>query len=95
MLAWLTVSAIVCDLMHHHPALEDHFFTGIGHRMQFIESQIMVDLLLDLGDKGIVALPVHDAVIVPGCYISEVKERMLSIFQEHTGAEGLVREEEV
>lgn len=91
----VSVRKVMDKVIEAHPALGDHFFTGIGHRMQFIESQIMVDLLLDFRDKGIVALPVHDAVIVPGCSISEVKERMLSIFQEHTGAEGLVREEEV
>ena len=91
----VSVRQVMGKVIEAHPALEHHFFTGIGHHMQFIESQIMVDLLLEFRDKGIVALPVHDAVIVPGCSISEVKERMLSIFQEHTGAEGLVREEEV
>lgn len=76
-----------------HPALAPFFFSGIGHRAMFIESQVMVDLLLDLMDRGIVALPIHDAVVVPRPQVEETVDRMLSSFLSHTGVEGVVSEE--
>lgn len=76
-----------------HPALRPLFYTGAGHRAMFIESQIMVELLLDLIRRKIVALPIHDAIIVTRSNVVEAKDRMLSLFQLHTGMEGIVSEE--
>ena len=53
----------------------------------------MIDVLLNLKDKGIVALPIHDAVIVGQSYKEEVRQVMLSCFLAHTGIEGLVTAE--
>jgi hypothetical protein len=73
-----------------HPALKDYFFTGIGHHAQFLESQIIVDVLLALRQSNIVGLPIHDAVMVPASKTGEVRDIMLSIFHYHTGIDGLV-----
>lgn len=47
-----------------HPALRDLFGTGVGYRLMFTESQILIAVLKDLQRQGIYALPIHDAVIV-------------------------------
>jgi hypothetical protein len=77
----------------HNGPIKDHFFTGIGHSVQFHESQIMVDLLLTLRDRGIVALPIHDGLMIPVTRKEEVKDVMLSTFYRHTNVQGIVREE--
>jgi hypothetical protein len=77
----------------HNRAIMDRFFTGIGHSVQFHESQIMVDVLLALRARGIVALPIHDGMMVPASKGDEVKDVMLSTFYRHTNVQGLVREE--
>jgi hypothetical protein len=58
--------------------------------LQFEESQILVDVLLRLIDLGVVALPVHDAVVVPVSRAAQVKEVMLEVFSSHTSMEGSV-----
>ncbi|WP_244031535.1 hypothetical protein [Methylobacterium sp. E-016] len=42
------------------------FETGIGLRLMFRESQVLVAALLTLADKGIPALPMHDGLMVAG-----------------------------
>jgi hypothetical protein len=79
----------------HNQPIKERFFSGIGHSVQFHESQIMVDLLLTLRDRGIVALPIHDGVMVPITKKGEVKDIMLSTFFRHTNVQGLVREESI
>jgi hypothetical protein len=85
---------VMDTIEEHNGPIKDRFFTGIGHSVQFHESRIMVDLLLTLRDRGIVALPIHDGVMIPVTRKDEVKDMMLSTFQRHTNVQGLVREED-
>ena len=39
---------------------------------------------------GIVALPIHDAIIVPVSAAASAKQVMLDVFSERTGQEGVV-----
>lgn len=87
------VRDVVNGIMEAHPLIKDQFFRCLGHEAQFIESQILVDLLLQLRDAGVVALPVHDAVVVPRSSQALVERMMLDVFQSHTGVEGRVTEE--
>jgi hypothetical protein len=77
-----------------HVGIREHFFTGIGHHAQFIESQILVDLLLVLQHQGIVALPIHDAVLVSVSKKDYAMKEMLALFLKHARVEGLVRLED-
>ncbi len=47
-----------------HPALAGIFETGIGLRLMFIESQILVAALLTLADRKIPTIPMHDGLMV-------------------------------
>jgi hypothetical protein len=47
-----------------HPAIVDLFGTGVGYHLQFIESQVLVNILLALAKADVVALPLHDAIVV-------------------------------
>lgn len=51
-------------ILEAHPVLKRGRSRAIGHWAMFVESQIMVDVLLRLGKMGIGALPIHDAVLV-------------------------------
>ena len=87
------IQDVIDAIKKAHKDIAEAFGTGIGHRVQFHESQILVDLLLQLKDKGIPALPIHDAVLVPHSMKDEAKQVMLDVFKAHTGVEGLVTEE--
>lgn len=75
-----------------HPAIKDSFFKGMGHEAQFIESQVMVEVLLSLRELGIHALPIHDSVLVAKSNKDKIKKIMLSCFFTVVGVQGLVDE---
>ncbi len=85
-----TVEEVMRAIEAAHPAIKDSFFTGIGHQAQFIESQVMVEVLLNLRELGVHALPVHDSVIVGKTNQDKVREVMLSCFLRGTGVPGIV-----
>lgn len=49
----------------HHYELRAYLDRGLGHYIQFLESQVMVNILVRCAMKGMVALPIHDALVVP------------------------------
>ncbi|NKL85068.1 aldehyde dehydrogenase [Rhizobium leguminosarum] len=84
------ISEITEAIIRHHPAIAHLFFTGVGHHVQRQESQIMVDILLSLKSHGIVALPVHDAILVASSNAMVAKQVMGEVFSHHVGLPGLV-----
>lgn len=76
--------------MAAHPEIADKFFTGIGHRCQYRESQIMVEVLRILNANGITALPIHDAILVPASASTLAQRVMLYTFKRLTGIDGEV-----
>ncbi|GAB3126676.1 hypothetical protein [Novispirillum itersonii] len=89
----MAFAQVVEALQQLHAPINHLFFTGIGHQVQFVESEILVDVLLALKTEGIIGLPVHDAVIVARSSIPQVSKIMLEVFKDYTGVEGMVSEE--
>ncbi|MCA9797437.1 MAG: hypothetical protein KC910_36750 [Candidatus Eremiobacteraeota bacterium] len=84
------IDEVVEAIEAFHAPIRHLFHQGIGHEVQFIESQIMVQVLLTLKKAGVVALPVHDAVMVPETKASVAKEVMLSAFEAQANVPGVV-----
>ncbi|WP_225767255.1 hypothetical protein [Inquilinus sp. Marseille-Q2685] len=76
-----------------HKPIVPLLYRGIGHQLQFTESNLMVELLLILRDRGWIGLPVHDCLIVPQSLVPRIRGLMLHLFILHTGAEGAVEVE--
>lgn len=91
--ARLDIRQVVDMIQSHHSAIRHMFFGNAGFREMFIESEILLDVLLRLKDEDVVALPVHDALIVPWFAAPLVKRIMEDVFLKHTGTEGKVEEE--
>lgn len=87
------VDEAINAITEFHTPIKAHFYSGHGMKVMFKESQIMVDILLRLIDEGIVALPIHDALIVSEDDIHQAKRTMLEAFHGHTGVRGLVEVE--
>ena len=68
-----------------HPAIYPQMTSGIGMQLFRKESDILVDVLETLRSKGIVALPVHDAVVVRDDNADQAEAVMKQVFREHTG----------
>jgi hypothetical protein len=63
-----------------HPALAPLLFQGRGLGLMFTESEVLIDALLRLLDKGIVALPVHDCLVVAESHVAEANQAMVAAF---------------
>jgi hypothetical protein len=78
------------DIFSHHSAIAHLFKQPLGTKFMFLESEILIDILLELNRKGITALPVHDCVLVKTSAADITKDIMLRVFNEHTGVVGSV-----
>jgi hypothetical protein len=83
----LKIEQIVDLIKQAHPAIARYFGTPTGHYVQFRESEVMVNVLLRLRDDNIVALPVHDAVVVRCSAKARTMDIMRSVFEELIGVE--------
>jgi hypothetical protein len=83
----MKVEQIVELIEQAHPAIAPYFGTTTGHYVQFLESEVMVNVLLRLREDNIVALPVHDAIVVPCSAKARAMEVMRSVFEELVGVE--------
>jgi hypothetical protein len=90
---WISVGEVVRRISEAHRGVRHLFLSGIGFTVQFHESTILIDVLLRLKRLGIVALPVHDAVIVPRSASELAEHVMLEAFYFHTRVHGRVSEE--
>ena len=68
-----------------HPAIYPQMTSGIGMQLFRKESDILVDVLITLRSKGIVALPIHDAVLVMEEHKQTTITIMKKVFKDHTG----------
>jgi hypothetical protein len=65
-------------LASHHAALVPAFGIGLGHHLQFLESTVLVNVLLELSKKHVVVLPLHD-----GAICQESKAELVCSVMEH------------
>jgi len=68
-----------------HPMIFPLMNSGIGMQLFRKESDILINVLITLQARGIVALPVHDAVVVRDDNSDKAKAVMKDIFRGHTG----------
>ena len=80
-------------IQRYHSGIAHKFFTGIGHYLQYQESQIIIKVLLGLKDLGIHALPIHDAEVVGRSWVDMSKELMEQVFLDMTNVESWVQVE--
>ena len=80
-----TIKDILEAVARKHPAIYPQMTSGIGMQLFRKESDILVDVLETLWSEGIVALPVHDAVIVMDEHHLQATKIMKEVFEGHTG----------
>jgi hypothetical protein len=83
----MKIEQIVELIEQAHPAIARYFGTPTGHYVQFLESEVMVNVLLRLREDNITALPIHDAIVVPCSAKARAMEVMKSVFEELVGVE--------
>ena len=81
-----TLREVVGSIAAKHPDLVPLFGSGIGHRLMFIESEMLMEVLEFLHRGGVPALPMHDAVIVPAPDGERAKVAMEEAFRMRGGS---------
>jgi len=79
------LSWLIRRIEETHAPIRDYFYRGIGLDAMFLESEVMVGVLLRLIDGGVVALPIHDAVIVAKRHLEVTTQVMMEVYKEHLG----------
>jgi hypothetical protein len=77
-------------LLDHNAPIAALIREDIGFEVMFMESELLIDALLELESREIAALPIHDAVIVPEDLQQEATEVLAEVFRQHTGRLGKV-----
>lgn len=88
--ARISYANVVEKIMEHHPAVSEFLYTKTGPKLTYMESEILLLVLTKLNEKGITALPIHDAVIVPDVHQEDTMQVMLDVFKQVTSIDGVV-----
>ena len=80
-----SINDILQAVERKHSAIYPLMTSGVGMQLFRKESDILVDVLNALRSVGIVALPIHDAVIVMDDHHLQATKIMKDVFKEHTG----------
>jgi hypothetical protein len=83
--AHYSMSRVLEAVEKRHPAIYPQMTSNIGMQLFRKEADILVEVLLTLRAEGIVALPVHDAVIVNWEHKQTTTRIMKQVFEKHTG----------
>jgi hypothetical protein len=75
---------LINDIHLFHKPIAQLFGGQHGMKFMFMESEILIDVLLELNSQGIVALPIHDGLLVKPSQQETAKKVMLKVFKQHT-----------
>lgn len=87
-----TAKRLTAAMVDRHPAIAHVLGTNIGPRLANAESRILVAVLLRLLSERVVALPIHDCVLVPGRHKEAARAAMLQESERLVGTELPVEE---
>ena len=89
-----TKAAHVTDaILRAHAPLSSIFGTGVGLSLMYRESEVLMAVLRSLGDQGVTALPVHDAIVVKRAEVDRGEAAMVHQFAQRTGLHAVVKRE--
>lgn len=85
-----TVKRTRAAILNKHPNLKPAWGIQLGYSLMFQESRILIAVLLELLSRNIVALPMHDGLLVAASKAEVAAEVMKATAQDITGIEMLV-----
>ena len=84
------LSAAIGAIKEKHAPIAAFFEQGVGYHLMRIESDILIQILARLRDESIVALPLHDSVLVAKKFASRAKKLMEAEFKRRTGSSAVI-----
>jgi hypothetical protein len=87
----LTAREVVEAIKKAHPVIGKYIYSASANKLMLVESDIMTSVLLKLMAIGVLALPVHDSVIVPSRHKDLARQVMRDTYREHTGFDVVIK----
>ena len=87
-LTWKEVKGAILEF--HHP-IKEYFFSGLGGKLQRLDSHIAEETILHFARKNIPVLPVHDSFIMHHGYENELRDAMGQMFKKVIGESADIR----
>jgi len=81
---WATLSAAI---MERHKPIAHYFYTGIGQKLQRIDSDMAEEVMLHFAKIGAPVLPCHDSLLMHQGYGKELQDLMAKAFRDRFGQE--------
>jgi hypothetical protein len=81
----ISLKDILAAIQKKHPVIYPLMTSNLGMQLFRKESDILVKVLLTLQKHDVVALPIHDAVLVADEDKETAVRVMKEVFQEHAG----------
>jgi hypothetical protein len=66
-----------------HQPIAKYIGTGVGPRLQRLDSDIIMDVVMHFTEQGIICLPVHDSVIIAAQHEDELLEAMQEAYKRN------------
>ena len=82
-----TAKDIYRKLEEEHPKIKQYFGSGRGIKLQYKDSQIAEQVMLNLARDNIVCLPVHDSFVVRMSHQIDLHEEMDKAFKDIVGVD--------
>jgi hypothetical protein len=73
---------LIKGIIDHHPIIQKHFFSRAWSWLQKADSEIAEKVMIEMFEKDIVTLPVHDSFVVRIGFEGHLKRSMNTAFQE-------------
>ena len=90
----LTTPELKALILQKHPIVATIIGKSKGLAFQYIDSQIAEKVMINLMEKGIVCLPIHDSFICPEYQVGELITTMNQCYRECLGAEPRLKDPE-
>jgi hypothetical protein len=87
--------ALVYLLVKKHPKISHFFFSDVGVELQFLDSQIAEQVMLQGIQQGILVLSIHDSFIAQARHRATLKQIMEDIYLAEVGWPAVIREEKL
>ena len=63
--SYRAAAKLIRVLKDRHRPIARHFHSGVGLKLQYLDSQMACSVMRSMRDRGVVAIPIHDSFIVP------------------------------
>jgi len=83
--SYLELAGVADRLADYHAPIKQYLNSGIGIELQYVESQIMAQVMKHFAGRDRLALPVHDSIIVDIRDEAEADKVMADAYRSVTG----------